>query len=449
MIVICGRTCAGKDTLGKWLEERHGFEKVISYTTRPPREGEVDGKDYYFITSVTFDKMRSNGDFAETTDYKQENGDIWSYGTHVNSYRDIKKKEYVILNPEGIYQLVNRNIHFDLFYIDSKNKVELERRYRNREYADTHWEPWIDEKFETRWRQDEKDFNAFDEWLKKAKTEEGLPSQVKSICHISLNDKSRVSGITRKLKDLGYIDKTIKPDEFKEVLDEKDNELKEKLNEIYGIRNALNKKDKEYEELKYKYEELLKDHDAISCSKKHLHEMLSKEIEDRHKLEEKCESLECDIEKYKKSYDELFEKYKANIDRINLLETKNCIAQYIKHDEIALENEKLKEENDIFHEKYKTTLNYANELESKNDILKKQDEQLLMVLALTVAYLENKEDSKMKDDYKVTCHNCGVEDDIKKMVPVRKSKDGVWAFLCEDCMKEIHDMREVKGDKDE
>lgn len=55
----------------------------------------------------------------------------------------------------------------------------------------------------------------------------------------------------------------------------------------------------------------------------------------------------------------------------------------------------------------------------------------------------------MKDDYKVTCHNCGVEDDIKKMVPVRKSKDGVWAFLCEDCMKETFSMHEVEGDKDE
>lgn len=429
MIVICGRTCAGKDTLGRWLEERHGFEKVISYTTRPPREGEVNGKDYYFATSVMFDKMRSNGDFAETTEYKQENGDIWSYGTHVNSYKDSKKKKYVILNPEGIYQLVNRDIHFDLFYLDNKNKVALEKRYRNREYADTEWQPWIDEKFETRWKQDEKDFNAFDEWLKKSKTEEGLPIQVKSICRISLNDKSRVSGITRKLKDLGYIDK---PEKVKEC-----EELKEKLNDVYGVRNALDKKDKEYEELKYKYdilherhESLLKDHDAISCSKEHLHEMLSKEIEDRHELEEKCKALVCEIEEYKKSYDELFEKYKTNINRINELKSKNYIL--------------VKELN-----KYQKKCEEVRKTKAENDIIKKQDDQLLMVLAMTVSYLENKEDPKMKDDYKVTCHNCGVEDDIKKMVPVRKSKDGVWAFLCEDCMKETFSMREVKGDKDE
>ncbi len=424
MIVICGRTCAGKDTLGRWLEERHGFEKVISYTTRPPREGEVDYKDYYFITNAMFDKMRSNGDFAETTDYKQENGDVWSYGTHKNSYKECKDKEkkYVILNPEGIYQLVNRDIHFDLFYLDNKNKVALKKRYCNREYPDKDWQPWIDEKFETRWRQDEKDFNAFDEWLKKAKTEEGLPIQIDSICRISLNDKSRVSGITRKLKDLGYIDHTIKPDEFKEILDEKDKEceeLKEKLNDVYGVRNSLI-------------------------------EWLNKADEDKHKLEEQNKSLICEIEKYKKSYDELFEKYKTNINHINELAERN----YTLVNELKVANEKnakLQKKYDELYENYSNSPDKSviNTLKRENDILKKQDDQLLMVLAMTVSYLENKEDSKMKDDYKVTCHNCGVEDDIKKMVPVRKSKDGVWAFLCEDCMKEIFDMHKVEGDKDE
>ena len=170
-------------------------------------------------------------------------------------------------------------------------------------------------------------------------------------------------------------------------------------------------------------------------------------------MEEKCESLECVIEEYKKSYDELFEKYKANIDRINLLEAKNYIAQYIKHDEIALENEKLKEENDKLKEKYEShkTRNakaYDDLRETYEELLKRYKLRS-MAYVLTANYIKYKEDSKMKDDYKVTCHNCGVEDDIKKMVPVRKSKDGVWVFLCEDCMKEIHDMREVKGDKDE
>jgi len=48
-IILVGKAASGKDHLRKRFESR-GFKYAVSYTTRPPREGEIDGKDYIFIS---------------------------------------------------------------------------------------------------------------------------------------------------------------------------------------------------------------------------------------------------------------------------------------------------------------------------------------------------------------------------------------------------------------
>ena len=57
MLVILGCSGSGKSTLEKYIVERTHFKKNISYTTRPMREGEIDGVDYYFVNEETFNKL--------------------------------------------------------------------------------------------------------------------------------------------------------------------------------------------------------------------------------------------------------------------------------------------------------------------------------------------------------------------------------------------------------
>ena len=52
-IILVGKAASGKDHLRKKFESR-GFKYAVTYTTRPPREGEIDGKDYLF--------SKANGD---------------------------------------------------------------------------------------------------------------------------------------------------------------------------------------------------------------------------------------------------------------------------------------------------------------------------------------------------------------------------------------------------
>ncbi|BAU22736.1 guanylate kinase [Caldimicrobium thiodismutans] len=64
ILIVSGPSGAGKSTLLKELPEEE-FYFSISHTTRVPRPGEVDGRDYYFISRETFLEMLKRGDFLE------------------------------------------------------------------------------------------------------------------------------------------------------------------------------------------------------------------------------------------------------------------------------------------------------------------------------------------------------------------------------------------------
>ena len=69
IIVLLGASGSGKSTLEHELATHHGFEKIISYTTRQPRESEENGKDYYFVDNDTFNEILDRGLFAEHDEY--------------------------------------------------------------------------------------------------------------------------------------------------------------------------------------------------------------------------------------------------------------------------------------------------------------------------------------------------------------------------------------------
>ena len=66
LIIISGTTCAGKGTvIKKLLETRKDIVLSISYTSRPKRENEANGVDYYFVSNEEFERKIENGDFLE------------------------------------------------------------------------------------------------------------------------------------------------------------------------------------------------------------------------------------------------------------------------------------------------------------------------------------------------------------------------------------------------
>lgn len=66
MLVLSSPSGAGKTTLSRWLlQQQPDIVMSVSATTRPPRPGEVEGKDYFFLSIDAFNAMIAAGDFLE------------------------------------------------------------------------------------------------------------------------------------------------------------------------------------------------------------------------------------------------------------------------------------------------------------------------------------------------------------------------------------------------
>ena len=97
MIILVGESASGKSSIEKNLVEKYGFQKIVSYTTRPPREGEVEGIDYHYITKSEFRRLKEQGFFAEIGYY---NG--WYYGSAI---KDCTNDKVAVVTPHGLRQL--------------------------------------------------------------------------------------------------------------------------------------------------------------------------------------------------------------------------------------------------------------------------------------------------------------------------------------------------------
>jgi len=111
IIVLLGASGSGKSTIENELATHHGFEKIISYTTRQPRKGEVNGRDYYFTNNDTFNEMLKDGLFAEYDEYSK--GRL--YGTLKSDYVDGNK--VVVLTPNGLRQLKHNCLNDNIFTV--------------------------------------------------------------------------------------------------------------------------------------------------------------------------------------------------------------------------------------------------------------------------------------------------------------------------------------------
>ena len=99
--IICGTSGAGKTTLANQLLTSSHFKRLaISHTTRPPRKGEVDGKDYRFVDKAFFE---ANPDiFVETASHVGEDGASHMYGL---TKEELRSSDIMILNASGIRKI--------------------------------------------------------------------------------------------------------------------------------------------------------------------------------------------------------------------------------------------------------------------------------------------------------------------------------------------------------
>lgn len=78
---LMGKSASGKDTIyKKMVEQLPDFKTIVIYTTRPIREGERDGVEYFFVDDSAVDKFQEEGKIIELREYNTVHG-IWKYFT--------------------------------------------------------------------------------------------------------------------------------------------------------------------------------------------------------------------------------------------------------------------------------------------------------------------------------------------------------------------------------
>ena len=127
IIVFSGASGVGKSTVLKLvMAARPDLRFSVSATTRAPREGEVDGVSYFFVTRGEFQGMIDRGELLE---YDEHFGNL--YGTPISQ---VTSGGNVVLDiePNGAFNARKANPEAMLIFITPPSMEELERRLRSR-----------------------------------------------------------------------------------------------------------------------------------------------------------------------------------------------------------------------------------------------------------------------------------------------------------------------------
>jgi len=130
MFVISGASGVGKGTvLARIMARRDDLTFSVSATTRPPRPGEVDGREYYFLDRARFEKMIRDGEFLEYDEHAAN-----YYGTPRRQAEEKMERGHVLLDiePNGAAAVKRSAPEATLIFIMPPSREELERRLRSR-----------------------------------------------------------------------------------------------------------------------------------------------------------------------------------------------------------------------------------------------------------------------------------------------------------------------------
>ena len=93
---LIGKTSSGKDTIARHLLNEFDFKTITLFTTRPIREGEVNGREYYFINEDELSELEQADKVIEKRIYQTAHGP-WTYAT-IDSNIDLDNNNYLTLN---------------------------------------------------------------------------------------------------------------------------------------------------------------------------------------------------------------------------------------------------------------------------------------------------------------------------------------------------------------
>lgn len=101
---VMGKSSSGKDTIYKKMLERHPwFRTIVPYTTRPIREGERNGVEYFFVDEERLREMQESEQVIEVRSYNTRCG-MWTYFTADDGQIDLDAHDYLVIGTLVSYR---------------------------------------------------------------------------------------------------------------------------------------------------------------------------------------------------------------------------------------------------------------------------------------------------------------------------------------------------------
>ena len=125
-----GKTSIIKNVIKKLNDENRKSKFSVSHTTRLPREGDIDGSDYFFVSNKRFDELDEAGNFIETAEVHD-----YKYGTSkdfIDNNINQGINVFLEIDVQGFQELRSKNIEFRSMFILPPSIDELRKRIQKR-----------------------------------------------------------------------------------------------------------------------------------------------------------------------------------------------------------------------------------------------------------------------------------------------------------------------------
>lgn len=127
---MMGKSSSGKDSIFKEVKKRiPELKEIVLYTTRPIREGETDGVEYYFVDEKRLEELERKGCVIELRAYHTKCG-IWKYFTADDGQIELDRYDYLVIGTLESYEAMRRYFGQDRLipiYVEVEDGVRLER----------------------------------------------------------------------------------------------------------------------------------------------------------------------------------------------------------------------------------------------------------------------------------------------------------------------------------
>ena len=146
-IILIAKSSSGKNFARDYLISKYGLNPIISHTTRPIRQGEIEAQDYYFITNDTFKDLNLKNSFLEERSYDviyEGYNDVWKYATSFIEFENKRDNWIYIKDLQGAKKIKEYFHNTKIIYIHCDDYVREYRAKSRGSFCQIEWDRRLD-----------------------------------------------------------------------------------------------------------------------------------------------------------------------------------------------------------------------------------------------------------------------------------------------------------------